>query len=69
MESEIIFLIEETPDGDYTAKAVGYNIFTEADSINALKAMLKDAVNCHFNEKDRPKLIRMHTVRDEIIAV
>lgn len=69
MESEIIFLIEETPDGGFTAKAIGYNIFTEADSLSTLKAMLKDAVNCHFDHNDKPKLIRMHTVRDEIIAV
>ena len=67
--SEIIFIVEENPEGGYTAKAVGEAIFTEADTIAELKNMVKDAVKCHFDsEADRPVLIRLHLVKDEVIS-
>jgi hypothetical protein len=50
--NELIFIVEEAPEGGYTAKALGESIFTEADSIIELKEMIKDAVVCHF-EKDK----------------
>ncbi|HDM77465.1 MAG TPA: 2-oxoisovalerate dehydrogenase, partial [Deltaproteobacteria bacterium] len=52
---EIIFLVEEDPEGGYTAQALGHSIFTQADSIEELKEMVKDAVECHFDEKERPQ--------------
>jgi len=67
MEKEIIFLVEEDPEGGYTAKALGYSIFTEADSLDELKVMLQDAVRCHFSETEKPPVIRLHFVRDEVI--
>lgn len=67
--TEIVFLIQEDVDGGYTAEALGESIFTEADSLDGLREMVRDAVRCHFpDEKDRPKLIRLHLVRDEVIA-
>jgi dephospho-CoA kinase len=67
--TEIVFLIEEDPEGGYTAKALGESIFTQADDIASLKEILRDAVRCHFpDEADRPKVIRLHIVRDEVIA-
>ena len=69
MENEIIFLVEESPEGGYTARALGYNIFTEADSFPTLKKMVQDATQCHFEAKDMPRLIRLHMVKDEVIAV
>ncbi|HEY9799846.1 MAG TPA: 2-oxoisovalerate dehydrogenase [Leptolyngbyaceae cyanobacterium] len=67
--TEIVFLVEEDPEGGYTAKALGESIFTQADDIPSLKEMLRDAVRCHFpDEADRPKAIRLHIVRDEVIA-
>lgn len=69
MMSEIIFLIENDVDGGYTAGALGEPVFTQADDIENLKEMLRDAVRCHFpNEQMRPKVIRLHIVRDEVIA-
>ena len=67
--NEIIFLVEEAPEGGYTARAVGESIFTEADDLEQLHDQLRDAVRCHFDEASRPKLIRLHFVRDEVIAV
>ncbi len=69
MEKEIIFLVEEAPEGGYTARALGHNIFTEADSFDALKRMVQDATQCHFEAKEMPRLIRLHMVKDEVIAV
>jgi hypothetical protein len=61
--SEIIFSIEEAPKGGYVARALGHPIFTEADSLDALRAAVRDAVRCHFDAGDRPKVIRLHFVR------
>jgi hypothetical protein len=65
---EIVFLVEEDPDSGYTAKALGESIFTEAENLESLRTMVRDAVNCHFEESDRPKIIRLHIVRDEVFA-
>ena len=67
MAKEIIFLVEESPEGGYEARAIGHGIFTEADTFEELKDMTRDAVQCHFIEEDRPQLIRLHLVRDEVI--
>ena len=67
--SEIVFLIEDDIDGGYTARALGESIFTQADDMESLREMLRDAVRCHFpDEQTRPKVIRLHIVRDEVIA-
>ncbi len=69
MEKEIIFLVEEAPEGGYTARALGHNICTEADSFAELKKMVQDATQCHFEAKEMPRLIRLHMVKDEVITV
>jgi hypothetical protein len=66
--SEIIFQIEEAPEGGYTAQALGHAIFTEAESLDELRENVRDAVRCHFDEGVGPKLIRLHFVRDEVLA-
>ena len=67
--SEIVFLVEEDPDGGYTARALGEAIFTQADDMAALRENVRDAVRCHFDDESRrPKAIRLHYVRDEVIA-
>ena len=68
-ESEIIFSVQESPEGGYEAKALGYSIHTQAETLSELKEALKDAVRCHFGDADQPKLIRLHLVKDEIIHV
>ena len=66
-ESEIIFSVQESPEGGYEARALGFSIFTEADSLEELKTMIRDAVSCHFEGADKPSVIRLHMVRDEVI--
>ena len=68
-DSEIIFSVEEASEGGYTARALGHSIHTEADSMEELKAMVQDAVRCHFNDGERPRVIRLHWVKDEVILV
>jgi predicted RNase H-like HicB family nuclease len=66
---EIIFLVEEDDEGGYIAKAINQSIFTQADSLQELRELIKDAVHCHYpDEQNRPQLIRLHIVRDEVIA-
>jgi hypothetical protein len=66
--TEVVFLVEEAPEGGFTAQAVGESIFTEADSLDELRANVRSAVECHFDEGQVPKMIRLHIVRDEILA-
>ncbi len=66
--SEIIFVVEEAPEGGYTAKAVGESIFTQAETLGLLQEQVRDAVRCHYDEGKAPKMIRLHFVRDEVIA-
>ncbi|MFQ6028114.1 MAG: 2-oxoisovalerate dehydrogenase [Dehalococcoidia bacterium] len=68
-ETEIIFEVQESPEGGYEAKALGYSIYSEADDWEQLKEALRDAVRCHFEEGESPRLIRIHLVRDEVITV
>jgi predicted RNase H-like HicB family nuclease len=67
---EIIFEVrEDEADGGYTASALGYGIHTQGDTVEELRTMVKDAVRCYFDETmDAPKIIRLHFVRDEVLA-
>lgn len=67
-QSEVIFSIQESPEGGFQARALGFSIFTEADSLEELKAMIRDAVSCHFDDADKPSVIRLHMVKDEVIS-
>ena len=67
--NEIFFLVEEAIEGGYNAKAIGESIFTQGDDMNDLKANIRDAVQCHFDENNIPKIIRLHLVKEEIITV
>jgi hypothetical protein len=66
--TELVFLVEEAPDGGYTARALGASIVTEAENLPALREAIRAAVRCHFEPPAMPKLIRLHQVHDEVIA-
>lgn len=68
--SEIIFDVrQDEADGGFTASALGYGIHTQAETREELRAMVREAVECYFeNAQDTPKLIRLHFVHDEVIA-
>jgi predicted RNase H-like HicB family nuclease len=66
--SEILFLVEEADEGGFTAKAANHSIFTEADTLDELRRNVREAVDCHFEEGQSPKVIRLHIVREEILT-
>jgi hypothetical protein len=59
--SEVLFLVEEAPEGGYLARALSHSIYTEADTWEELKAALHDAVNCHFEEDQKSRIIRINS--------
>jgi hypothetical protein len=65
---EIIFVVNEAPEGGFTARALGEAIFTEADDLPSLRERVRDAVRCHFDEGKAPRMVRLHFVRDDVIA-
>lgn len=67
-ETEIIFSVQESPEGGYEARALGYSIFTQADTMDELKLNVREAVRCHFDEGKAPPVIRLHLVKDEVIS-
>jgi hypothetical protein len=67
MMDEIIFVVRESPEGGYEAHALGHSIFTEADTLEELRRQVQDAVQCHFPDESRPKIIRLHLVYEEIL--
>lgn len=72
MTAEIIFEVrEDEADGGYVASALGHDIFTEGDTLGELRANVREAVQCHFGDANagpRPEMIRLHFVRDEVLA-
>lgn len=69
MIKEIIFQIEESVEGGYEARAIGYSIFTEGETYEEVKVNIKEAINCHFDENEIPGIIRLHLVKDEVMAL
>ena len=68
---EIIFEVsDDEVDGGYSASAIGYGIHTQGETIKELRSNVKEAVECYFDETmNRPSLIRLHFVRDEVLAL
>jgi hypothetical protein len=69
MEKEIIFIVEDSPKGGFEARAMGHSVFTEADTFEGLRKMVRDAVVCHFDEPERPSAIRLYMVKEEVLRL
>ena len=69
MSQEIIFIIEDSPEGGYEARALGQAIFTQGDTLEELKENIKEAVTCHFDDGKAPAIIRLHYVKEELLAL
>lgn len=61
-ESEIIFMVHDSPEGGFEARALGHAIFTQADTLDELREMVRDAVRCHFDDPERPKVISCNLI-------
>ena len=68
MAREVLFLVEDAQEGGYVARAMGHSIFAQADTWEELREAVRDAVHCHFEPDERPDLIRLHAVREEVVA-
>ena len=68
MKTEITFIVEDAAEGGYVAHALEESIVTEADTVDALRLMVRDAVDCHFEPANKPRTIHLHFVHDEVMA-
>ncbi|MFZ9738165.1 MAG: 2-oxoisovalerate dehydrogenase [Prochlorotrichaceae cyanobacterium] len=67
---ELIFVVEDDREGGYIAQSLGEDIFTQADDLDTLKSMIRDAIDCHFlDPAEKPQIVRLHIVRDEVMAL
>ena len=66
--NELVFLVEEAPEGGFTARALGAPVFTEADTLAELRQAIRDAVRCHFEAGHEPRVLRLHVVREELMT-
>lgn len=66
---ELIFLVEESAEGGYEARALGESIFTEAENIAELRENVKEAVLAHFEEDNHPSIVRLHFVKEELMKI
>jgi len=64
---EVFFMVEESEEGGFIAKGLGVSIFTQAETLEELRSLVKDAVHCHFDDQKK-RIIRLHIVREEVIA-
>ena len=64
---ELIFLVEASDEGGFTAKGLGISIYTQGETYEALKIAVIDAVHCHFDD-NKKRIIRLHMVTEEVIA-
>lgn len=67
--NDVIFLVEEAPEGGWIARTLGHSIFTEADDLPSLHENARDAVRCHLEDGREPRIIRLHFVREEVLAL
>lgn len=69
MNSEVIFEVTEADEGGYCATGLGIGIHTQAETVEDLRQQVRDAVACYFDDPAQaPKVIRLHFVRDEVLA-
>jgi hypothetical protein len=66
--NELVFDVTQEADGGFVAEALGESIFTEADTWEALRANVREAVKAFYFDRSQPARIRLHLVRDEILA-
>jgi hypothetical protein len=69
LTKELICEVVQKADGGYTAEALGESIFTQGDSWEDLRANVREAVTAFYFDSAPPASIRLHLVRDEVLAV
>ena len=65
----IVFIVEESQDGGYFARAVNQSIITQGETMEELRNMISDAVRCHFVEEEMPTYVHLHVTREETFVL
>ncbi|UWZ82153.1 2-phospho-L-lactate guanylyltransferase [Occallatibacter riparius] len=67
---EVIFEVREAEEGGYTARALGYAIFTEAETWDELRDNVREVTALHFEDEDvKPKIVQLHFIKDELVPL
>lgn len=66
---ELVFDITQESDGGFVAECLTEAIFTQADTWDELRSNVREAVDAFFEDSERPEAIRLHLVRDEVLAI
>jgi hypothetical protein len=66
--NELVFEITQDSDGGFIAEALGESIITQADTWEELRANVREAVKAFYFDRPAPARLRLHLVRDEVIA-
>lgn len=66
--NELVFEVTQEADGGYVAEALGEGVITQADTWDELRDNVREAVAAYFFDRPAPTRLRLHLVRDEVIA-
>jgi hypothetical protein len=67
---EVIFEVREADEGGFTARALGYSIFTEAETWDELRNNVREVTALHFeDEAEKPKIVQLHFIKDELVPL
>jgi predicted RNase H-like HicB family nuclease len=66
--NELVFIVTQEADGGFVAEALGESIITQADTWNELRANVREAVTAFYFDQPAPTSLRLHLVRDEVLA-
>lgn len=66
---EIVFSVTQEDDGGYVAEGLAHDIFTQGNNWEELRANAREAVAAYFFDQPQPSAIRLHLVRDEVLAL
>jgi len=66
--NELVFAVTQEADGGFVAEALGESIFTQADTWDELRAQVREAVTAFYFDRPPPTRVRLHLVRDEVLA-
>lgn len=65
---EIVFAVTQDSDGGFTAECLSHDIFTQGNTWEELRANVREAVSAYFFDQPKPAAVRLHLVRDEVLA-
>ena len=65
---EIVFSVTQENDGGYVAECLSHDIFTQGDTWDELRVNVREAVAAYFFDQLKPTGVRLHLVRDELLA-